>query len=235
MKAVQISYPRSQVFPPVEEADKDGLLAFGGDLHPDLLMEAYSRGIFPWYNEGSPIIWWSPDPRLVMYPDDFKLSKSLQQVLRSKKFEVRFDANFEAVIDQCARVQRPGQKGTWITPEMKEAYIKMHGLGLAHSIETYHQDQLAGGLYGLSMGKAFFGESMFHLMRDASKVAYFYLVEFCKTHAFHFIDAQTPTDHLKSLGAKEIKRSVFLDELDIALDAPSLVGRWGNVPTSKTS
>ena len=213
-------------FPDPRTADSDGLLAAGGDLSKESLITAYSQGIFPWYDNTSPILWWSPDPRLVLFPSRFKVSDSLRQRLRSGKYEIKTDCNFEAVISHCAETRRKGQRGTWITEEMKDAYIALHGEGLAHSFETYYEGELAGGLYGVSLGRAFFGESMFHLKTDASKVALAGLVNWSLDHDFHFIDAQQSTSHLKSMGAEEIRRTAFLELLDAAIRFPTLKGRW---------
>ena len=201
------------VFPDPELAEEEGIIAIGGDLRPERLVAAYSCGIFPWYSEGDPILWFSPDPRMVLYPKNFKRSKTLSRLLNSGKYELRIDFDFPSVIASCAKTPRPGQDGTWITADMQAAYIELHKLGLAHSFETYHQGELVGGLYGVSLGSAFFGESMFHFMRDASKFAFSALVEFAVKNDFHFVDAQQPTKHLTSLGAEEVPRSRFLREL----------------------
>ena len=187
-----------------------GLLAIGGDLSPERLIEAYSRGIFPWYNEGEPILWWSLDPRMVLLPGEFRYSKSLRRVVESGRFEMRVDTCFEQVMRSCAAVQREGQDGTWITEAMIEAYCELHRMGVAHSFETFCDGELVGGLYGVSLGRFFCGESMFHKVRDASKVAFVKLVEYSLMHGFRFIDAQQPTGHLASLGAKEMDRKEFL-------------------------
>jgi len=214
------------IFPDPENALEDGLLALGGDLSPARLVKAYQNGIFPWYGDGSPILWWSPDPRMVLFPDEFKISKSLKQSLKKNGFSVKTDTNFEAVISLCAKVPRSGQDGTWITEEMKEAYIEMHKLGYAHSFETYYDNKLVGGLYGISLGKGFFGESMFHLMRDASKIAMYYLVEYAKKNQFRFIDAQQETDHLRTLGARPVARKYFLKLLKETLEEKFVPGGW---------
>ena len=213
-------------FPDPEHATPEGIVAVGGNLEPETLLEAYARGIFPWYSEGSPILWWSPDPRMVLFPGELKISHSLKQSLHPGKYTIRFDTDFSGVIRQCATVPRKGEAGTWITPEMEKAYIRLHKLGFAHSVEIYSEDHLVGGLYGISLGGAFFGESMFHLMTDASKVALFHLTQWCIRHAFDFIDAQTPTDHLSSLGAREIRRKDFLVMLKRALEKPTIRGKW---------
>jgi leucyl/phenylalanyl-tRNA--protein transferase len=219
-------------FPDPRTADADGLLAAGGDLSVESLVTAYSQGIFPWYDKHSPILWWSPDPRLVLFPSRFKISDSLKQRIRKGKYEVKTDCYFEAVVGHCAETRRKGERETWITDEMKKAYIALHHEGLAHSFETWYEDELAGGLYGVSLGRAFFGESMFHLKTDASKIAMAALVKWSLDHDFHFIDAQQSTSHLKSLGAEEIERTKFLELLDEAIKFPTLKGIWtlrGNI------
>lgn len=208
-------------FPLPEEADEDGLLAVGGDLSVSTLLKAYSAGIFPWYNEDSPILWWSPDPRFILLPEDLKISKSLARTIRSGKFSIAYDHDFPSVIEHCGNVPRRGEDGTWITPEMKKAYIDFHKAGYAHSVEVYLEDKLVGGLYGVAMGRVFFGESMFHLETDASKVALYFLVEKVKKLEFHFIDAQVPTDHMKRMGAAEISRKEFTNRLQHAISQPA--------------
>ncbi|MGB7949837.1 MAG: leucyl/phenylalanyl-tRNA--protein transferase [Candidatus Binatia bacterium] len=214
------------IFPPPDYADPSGLLAVGGDLSSERLLEAYRLGIFPWYSDDQPILWWSPDPRLTLDIADFKISRSLSKTLRRGQFKVTFDREFEEVIQACASVPREAQNGTWITQEMQEAYINLHGLGYAHSVESWLGDKLVGGLYGVSLGKAFFGESMFHLQADASKVALASLVENLKRWEFQFIDAQMTTEHMLRLGAKELPRRVFLKRLQSALRHPTKRGRW---------
>jgi leucyl/phenylalanyl-tRNA--protein transferase len=213
-------------FPDPRTADPDGLLAAGGDLSIESLLTAYSKGIFPWYDKHSPILWWSPDPRLVLFPEKFIISESLKQRIRSGQYNVLIDYDFEQVISQCAAVKREGQDGTWITREMTSAYIQLHEEGYAHSFETYHEGRLVGGLYGVSLGRAFFGESMFYHMRDASKVALHALVNWARKHDIHFIDAQQSTSHLISLGAEEIPREDFLSMLERALGYKTLRGKW---------
>ena len=202
-------------FPDVELAlrDPDGLLAVGGDLRVERLLAAYAQGIFPWYSEGQPILWWSPDPRMVLYPEQLKVSRSLRKILRKNLFEITLDTAFENVIRHCAKQPRPGQNGTWIMQEMIEAYLRLHKAGYAHSVEVWHDNQLVGGLYGVSLGKLFFGESMFSLRTDASKVAMFYLCELLKSWQFKLIDCQVYTAHLASLGAKLIPRKQFTQQL----------------------
>ena len=217
---------REPVFPDPELAEPDGLLAVGGDLSPERLVAAYAAGIFPWYSDDLPILWWSPDPRLVLFPEELHVSRSLRRTLRSGRFLVRSDTAFEQVIDRCAGRPRPGQEGTWITPEMAEAYLRLHGLGLAHSIEAWEGGALAGGLYGVALGAAFFGESMFADRPDASKVALARLVEWLRSHRFEMVDCQVRTEHMVRLGAREIPRREFLLRLARALGRPTLRGSW---------
>ena len=214
-------------FPDPNEAEPEGIIAIGGDLKPERLLNAYASGIFPWYNPGEEILWWSLDPRMVLFIDDFRYSKSLRRVVKSGKYEVRIDTNFRQVIILCAVIQREDQDGTWITDEMMEAYCRLHELGFAHSFETYYEGELVGGLYGVSLGQFFFGESMFHTMTDASKVAFVRLVEFCRDNHFLLIDAQQETPHLASLGAKPIPRQEFLKILDTIDFDKTLRGKWG--------
>jgi len=214
------------IFPNPEEAEDDGLVAVGGNLSTEFLIAAYSQGVFPWFNEGEPVLWWSPNPRMVLFPGEFKCSKSLQQTIRSNKFEVSIDKVFRDVINSCSLVKREGQSGSWITDGMKKAYIELHNQGIAHSIETWQQGKLTGGLYGISLGKAFFGESMFHLVNDASKIALFYLVQLMLRWKFDFIDVQQSTNHLRSLGARDIKREHFLKILRDTLEHPTKKGKW---------
>lgn len=219
---------KGQDFPPIENSTDEGLLAIGGDLSSERLLRAYSLGIFPWYSEDDPIMWWSTNPRMIMKPSDFKPSKSLRKSLRDTPCQFKIDENFEAVIKACAAKDRINQEGTWITNELMEAFIKLHHLGFAHSFETYEKGQLVGGLYGLSLGKVFFGESMFHHVSNASKMAFYQLTEFLKTNNFELIDAQQETSHLKSLGAYPVDRNYFLILLKNFLNAPTLLGNWGN-------
>ena len=205
-------------FPDPSEAEENGLLAVEGDLHPERLINAYASGIFPWYGSDDPILWWSPNPRFVLFPDQFKVSKSLKTLIRSGKYTVDADRNFESVIRHCATVERTDQDGTWICEDMIKAYCKLFDLGFAHSIETYYEGQLAGGLYFVNLRRAIFGESMFHTRRDASKFALYHLVELAKRNNILFIDSQLKTDHLLRLGAKGIPRSEYLDLLEKALE-----------------
>lgn len=227
-------HDRKPHFPPVESATPEGLLAVGGDLSSDRLLEAYRRGIFPWYNPGQPILWWSPDPRAVLYPEKLKISHSLRKTLRRNHFRVTFDNAFRAVVLACAapRTQYPGG-GTWITDEMVEAYCRLHELGVAHSVETWQDKQLIGGLYGVALGGVFFGESMFSRATDASKVALVALAQQLRHFGFPLIDCQIPSAHLASLGAEDIPRPRFLEELRRALDLPGRPGRWQTEITTR--
>jgi leucyl/phenylalanyl-tRNA--protein transferase len=214
------------IFPPPDYADPSGLLAVGGDLSSERLLEAYRLGIFPWYSDDQPILWWSPDPRFVLHLEEFHVSRSLRKKLNQGIFQVTADRAFDEVVAGCAAVPRAGQNGTWITAEMQEAYNELHGLGYAHSVETWFEGKLVGGIYGVSLGKAFFGESMFHRKTNASKVALAALVEKLKSWDFHFLDAQMTTEHMMSLGAREISRRVFLKQLGSALEHPTRRGKW---------
>ncbi len=198
-------------FPHPNTASEDGILAWGGDLNPSRLLRAYQQGIFPWYSNNDPILWWSPNPRLIMELDDFKLSRSLRKSM--KQFTYRFDTQFEQVMKNCANIERTGQEGTWINDDIIEAYSVLHGQNIAHSVESYLDGQLVGGLYGLAIGKVFCGESMFAYKSDASKSAYAILIQHLKIWGYDFIDCQVPTEHLKSLGAKEVSREYFLKRL----------------------
>jgi leucyl/phenylalanyl-tRNA--protein transferase len=213
-------------FPPPHLAVREGLLAVGGDLSPERLLLAYRSGIFPWYDEDEPILWWSPDPRMVLLPGDFHMSRRLARTLRGGEFTVTVDTAFRAVIEACANAPRPGQGGTWIMPEMVEAYTRLHDLGYAHSVECRRDGKLVGGLYGVSLGRCFFGESMFHEVTDASKVAFAALVLRATEWAFALIDCQVPNPHLTRLGARKMRRAVFLKLLEHSLDAPDRVGKW---------
>ncbi len=218
--------PRQPVFPDPQLAEPDGLLAAGGDLSAERLLAANAAGIFPWYSEGLPILWWSPDPRLVLFPAELHVSRSLRRTLRAGRFQVRADTAFEQVIRRCAEQRRPGQDGTWITPEMIQAYSRLHRRGVAHSFEAWDGEGLAGGLYGVSLGAAFFGESMFADRPDASKVAFVSSVEWLAARGFDLVDCQVRTAHLERFGAREIPRREFLDRLGRALARPTLRGRW---------
>ena len=215
-------------FPPVETAllDPPGLLAAGGDLAPERLIAAYRRGIFPWYSSGEPILWWSPDPRMVLLPEEFKISRSFSRTLRNADYTVRLDTAFAEVVGACANTSRDGQPGTWITPEMQAAYCRLHEAGHAHSVETWVGGKLVGGLYGVAIGRAFFGESMFTCIRDASKIALAHLVSYLQRRGFGIIDCQMETAHLASLGARPIPRSDFVAVLGSCVDEGDAPGRW---------
>ena len=201
-------------FPSVEDANAEGLLAVGGDLSPERLMLAYKSGIFPWFNEGSLILWWSPDLRMVLYPERIKVSKSMRKILKNNQFSLTKNSCFEAVVDQCALAKRVGQEGTWITKEMKEAYLKLHEMGYAKSYEVWQDDKMVGGLYGIDLGHIFCGESMFSLVSNASKFAFIQLAEELHQKNYGLIDCQLYTKHLESLGAEEISRTEFIKILN---------------------
>ncbi len=215
------------IFPSPENAEPDGLLAVGGDLSSERVLLAYQMGIFPWYSERQPILWWSPNPRMILEPGNFHVSRRLRQTLKKAPFKVTFDRAFAKVIRACASVQRRDQDGTWITPEMQQAYIRLHKQGYAHSVESWLEGELVGGVYGVSLGRCFFGESMFFYRTDASKVALTALIERLKAWDFSMLDAQMTTRHLMTLGAKEITRRVFLKRLREALGFPTIRGNWG--------
>lgn len=217
---------KALAFPPPALALEDGLLACGGDLSVDRLLLAYRMGIFPWYSEGDPILWWSPDPRMVLFPKEFHLSRSLGRVLRSGRFTVTMDTAFEPVVTACAETRGAGRESTWITPEMVEAYIALHRAGYAHSVECWEGGALAGGLYGISLGACFFGESMFSAVSNASKVALAVLVSKLTDWDFRLLDCQLPNPHLRSLGAREIPRARFLALLEKALQRRTRAGSW---------
>jgi leucyl/phenylalanyl-tRNA--protein transferase len=214
------------VFPPPELAE-GGLLAVGGDLSPDRLLLAYAMGIFPWYEEGQPILWHSPDPRLILLAGELHVPRSLERTLRSGTFRITFDAAFDTVIEGCARAPRAGQDETWITREMRRAYKRLHREGFAHSAEAWIGERLAGGLYGVSLGGAFFGESMFAREPDASKSAFVTLVRQLQTWGIALIDCQVTTAHLERFGAREWPRDRFLATLETALEQPTRRGNWG--------
>ena len=214
-------------FPPVGKALKspNGLLCAGGDLSPGRLVEAYRHGIFPWFSEGDPILWWSPDPRMVLFPEELRVSRSLRRTLARGTFETRVDSAFRAVVEACA-APREAHGGTWIVPEMIDAYTRLHELGFAHSVESWSEGELAGGLYGISLGQVFFGESMFTRATDASKVALVHLVERLRTRGCPVIDCQQATAHLASLGAREIPRKAFAQLLQESIQYPPMGETW---------
>jgi leucyl/phenylalanyl-tRNA--protein transferase len=212
-------------FPNPKNASDEGLLAYGGGLEPNRILTAYRNGIFPWYNEGDPILWWSPNPRLILYPNEFKVSKSFRKILKNKKYIVKFDHNFEEVILICAKI-REFKEGTWLIKEMRDAYTNLHYMGYAHSVEVYEDNKLIGGLYGIALGSAFFGESMFSIKSNGSKIALKALCDIAKENKINFIDCQVPTKHLQSLGAKLIDRDIFLEELKNSLQSSSAIDSW---------
>lgn len=219
---------RDDPFPPLDSAlaEPNGLVAAGGGLAPDRLLDAYRRGIFPWFAPGEPILWWSPDPRMVLFPHEFRITRSLRRTLRRGDYEVRLDTAFATVVRACAETPRAGQDGTWISGEMQRAYLRLHELGRAHSVETWVGGRLVGGLYGVAIGKMFFGESMFSQVTDASKIAAAHLARYLESKGFGMIDCQMRTAHLASLGAREIPRREFaarLAELTAASEPP---GNW---------
>lgn len=217
----------SAPFPPLESAlaEPNGLLAVGGDLSPGRLLEAYRQGIYPWFNPGEPILWWSPDPRMVLYPDAFKIARSLARRLKRPDYAIRVDTAFTQVMQGCAE-PRAGQAGTWITPEMQAAYGRLHAAGYAHSVETWLDDRLVAGLYGVALGRAFFGESMFTRISDGSKLALAHLVLQLKRWGFGLIDCQMVTRHLASLGARPIARAEFRAQLERLTAEPGRPGKW---------
>lgn len=217
------------IFPPLSEADRHGVLALGGDLSPERLLLAYSSGIFPWYSEDEPIVWYSPNPRFVLFPAKLKVSKSMKQILRQNRFQVTLDKDFRAVMQNCQQTKRDGQSGTWITNDMLEAYCHLHALGYAHSVEVWQEGVLVGGLYGVSLGRIFFGESMFAHVSNASKTGFITLVEQLIARDFQLIDSQVYTQHLESLGAESIPRKQYVQLLKTALAAgTTLQGSWSD-------
>ncbi|MDX1362690.1 MAG: leucyl/phenylalanyl-tRNA--protein transferase [Arenibacter latericius] len=198
------------LFPNVNNADKEGLLAVGGDLSPQRLILAYKNGIFPWYNEESPILWWSPNPRMVLFPDEVKVSKSMRQLINKKPFKITWNSQFNEVINKCSSIERKDQDGTWITEEMKRAYLRLHELGVAKSMEVWENDTLVGGLYGIDLGHVFCGESMFSSVSNASKYAFIHMAKELGEKGYKVIDCQVYNSHLASLGAREIPREYFI-------------------------
>lgn len=221
-------------FPPPHLASDIGLLAVGGDLSQERLLQAYREGVFPWFSDDEPIMWWSPDPRLVLYPNEIRISKSLQRIMSRDRFRITLDTDFEAVIDACAETPRKHDAGTWITPDMIEAYCRLHRNGYAHSVEAWYDGKLAGGLYGISLGKCFFGESMFSRESNASKVAFASLARHLQALSFDIIDCQVSNDHLKRFGAKEIPRRLFLAQLAQSLNCPKDETLAGSLITDLT-
>ena len=210
----------SYIFPNPLDATCEGPLAYGGDLNPNRIIKAYMNGIFPWYNQDDPILWWSPNPRCIMHLEDFKVSKSLQKTIDQQKFDIKFNKNFRQVITECSKIPRDNQKGSWIHSDVIEAYVLLHEQGFAHSFEAYFDGKLVGGGYGVVIGDIFCGESMFAKESDASKVAYYHLVQRLKVNHFSLVDCQIPTPHLLSLGAKIMSREDFLKRVKNALNNP---------------
>lgn len=217
----------TMIFPDPALANSEGILAIGGDLSAERLLLAYRMGIFPWFNPEDPIVWWSPDPRFVLFPDDLKVSKSMRPYFNNEKFQLSFDTQFEEVMRHCQRSKRSGQEGgTWITESMIEGYCELHQLGYAHSVEVWQEGELVGGLYGIAIGKCFFGESMFAKVSNASKFGFISLVRRLKEQGYELIDCQQETKHLGSLGATDIPREHFLALLEEKIDAPTELGKW---------
>lgn len=217
-------------FPPTAVAEPDGLLALGGDLRPERLLTAYSLGIFPWYSKGEPILWWTPAPRLVLYPNELHISKSMRPLFNRNAFRVTYDLAFQEVIGHCRKAYRAGQNGTWITEEMIQAYCNLHQLGFAHSVEVWQENKLVGGLYGLSIGKVFFGESMFSQVSNASKYGFISLVRSLDSLKFDLVDCQMTTAHLVRMGARELERPDFEGELKTSVVKDTLRGAWSEIP-----
>ena len=201
------------VFPPALSADSHGVVAYGGDLNPQRIIQAYKNGIFPWFESDDDLLWWSPDPRMVLYPEKIKVSKSLKSFIKKTTLKVTFNNDFEEVINSCSNIKRLGQKGTWITPGLKKSFINLHEMGLAISVEVWKNSEIVGGLYGLDLGDVFCGESMFSKFNNASKFALVSLSHELKKNNYRFIDCQVPSEHLKSMGAEEISRDKFLEIL----------------------
>jgi leucyl/phenylalanyl-tRNA---protein transferase len=214
------------IFPPPEHAEPDGLLAVGGDLQVERLLLAYRMGIFPWYDEDTPILWWSPDPRLMLAPKELRVSKRLERTIKQAPFKITLDEAFEDVIRGCAHIKRQHQKGTWILDEMIKAYCRLHREGYAHSVESWEDGNLVGGLYGVALGRVFFGESMFARVSDASKIAFVHLTRLLESWKFSLIDCQVTTSHLESFGAREVPRAKFLKMLQAALRYKTRQGKW---------
>ena len=214
------------IFPPPHLAEKEGLLAVGGDLSEERLLLAYRMGIFPWYSDEEPVLWWSPDPRLVLYPKEIKVSKTLNKIIKKDKFDITVDQAFAEVISECAKIRAENNEGTWIVEDMIKAYCGLYESGYAHSVEAWHKGELAGGLYGVSLGKSFFGESMFTKISNASNVAFVKLVEHLTALSFDMIDCQIRTEHMIRFGARDIPRDLFLQQLKKSLDVPTIKGKW---------
>lgn len=219
-------------FPPVDTAMPDGVLCTGGNLSPGMLLSAYRQGVFPWFNDEDPIVWWSPDPRFVLIPAELHASATMRKIIKKRRFELRLDTAFSDVIRACSVTPRPGQLGTWITGDMIEGYLRLHELGFAHSVEAWQGGRLVGGLYGISLGSAFFGESMFSLEPDASKAAFIPFVWALSEAGFTLVDSQVRTAHVESLGGKRVAREEYLKLLRVALETPTRQGNWSEfLPT----
>lgn len=217
-------YP--QLFPDPLDTAGDGPACFGGDLSPERLLAAYQLGYFPWFSEGEPILWWHPDPRFVLYPDKLRVSKSMRPYFNQEKYTVRYDTRFREVMEHCRDTYREGQFGSWITEELLEGFVALHEAGYAHSVEVYEGEDLVGGLYGMALGRMFFGESMFHHRPNASKFGFITLIRDLKANGFRLIDCQQETDHLKSLGGENVSRSAFLDHVGLIHDEDMERGKW---------
>lgn len=218
-------------FPDPSQAEKPGILCSGGNLSPGMLLSAYRQGIFPWFSDGDPLLWWSPDPRFVIFPDSLHVSASMKKLIKKEKFRLTLDSDFPAVINACKNSERPGQAGTWIQDDMLEAYLELHRLGWAHSVEVWSEGRLAGGLYGISLGSAFFGESMFSHVSDASKTALILLAWRLVDEGFTMIDSQVKTPHVARMGGVEISREAYLKLLGESLKKPDLRGNWAGLLT----
>jgi leucyl/phenylalanyl-tRNA--protein transferase len=222
-------------FPPVEKATEEGIIGVGGNLSPGMLLSAYKQGVFPWFSDHEPVLWWSPDPRFVLFAEELHVPRSLRKTLRKDRFEVRYDTDFPRVVRACAETPRQGQSGTWITQAMFSAYLELHELGFAHSVEVLLEGRLVGGLYGVSLGRCFFGESMFSTVTDASKVGFVRFVEAVSKRGIDLIDSQIYTDHLARFGAREIRRRDFLAILKEKLKAPTVLGPWTELGSERVS
>jgi len=220
------------VFPPVSRATREGIVCLGGNLSPGMLLSAYRRGIFPWYSDDEPILWWSPDPRFCVLPSTLHVTESAKKLLKKNRFSITVDTQFRAVITECAEIERPGQPGTWITSEMREAYIRLHELGYAHSVEVWENGTLAGGLYGVSLGRAFFGESMFSRVSGASRAGFLTFSAALFEKGYELIDSQVHTDYVASMGGVDIPRAQYLALLDKALKHETHKGLWTDFFTS---
>ena len=218
----------NHIFPHPYLADKDGFLAMGGDLSVGRLLSAYRSGIFPWYNDSTPILWFSTHPRLVLFPKELKVSKSMKQLFRRKAFDITIDTEFEKVIDYCARQKRDGQDGTWITDELKQAFVQLHEMGYVHSVEVWEDGILVGGLYGLALGKVFYGESMFAHKSNASKYGFISLITLLREKSFELVDCQQDTPHLRSFGADLITKEDFFNKLKLNVLEEGFIGKWTN-------